>query len=322
MPSFTKPELIDKYASKHILKMTFKYISRFFSSDLCPSILKINSFRVLYTVILLSFGIYPSLIGQSYRLMTYNIRFDNPGDKPHLWVHRLPLITDQILRNNIDIAGFQEALHHQVEDLYQALKSFDWVGLGRDDGKLGGEFSPLFYKRDKFDLMNHGTIWLSETPAVPSIGWDAALPRIATWAILKDKKTAKSILVFNTHFDHVGIIARQKSLLLLHEFAMQGRFNAYPLIIMGDFNLSDTDPVWSSIKEETPLQDAFNVAQVKKGPHGTFNAFNWRYEGARIDYILTESIFQIHHYEVIKSRSRKKILPSDHWPVWVELSFK
>ena len=278
--------------------------------------------RFVVLIVLLLLVNTERLSGQTFKVMTYNIRFDNPKDTPHIWPNRLPLITDLLLQNDLDIVGFQEALHHQVEDLSAALKNFVWVGQGRDDGKLKGEFSPLFFKREKFNLLNHGTIWLSETPAVPSIGWDAALPRVATWAILEDKPSGKKLMVINTHFDHVGTVARKNSLLFLHNFAVQGRFNSYPLILMGDFNISDSDPLWNEIKEEVLLQDAFHVSTHRKGPHGTFNAFDWRYKGNRIDYILTEPIFQIHHYEVIKSRSRQKILPSDHWPVWVELSFR
>ncbi|MEM6646242.1 MAG: endonuclease, partial [Bacteroidota bacterium] len=139
------------------------------------------------------------------RAMSFNIRYNNPGDGIHAWPNRADDAAAAIAFWDADVAGLQEALRGQINDLSMRLPGYAWLGVGRDDGGDTGEFSPIFYKRDRFNVVTHGTFWLSPTPdEVGSRGWDAALPRIATWAHLQDKTTRASLLVVNTHFDHVG----------------------------------------------------------------------------------------------------------------------
>lgn len=170
-----------------------------------------------------------SLIGQTELAMTYNIRYDNPDD-PLKWdIRKAPIAS---LMSKCGIIGVQEALQHQVYDLASKLTDYNWVGVGRDDGKSAGEYCPIFYNSE-FQLITWETVWLSETPQdTASVGWDAALTRIATVAefVWKDER----LLVINAHFDHMGEESRtQSASLILQEIQSRSVDN---VLLMGDFN--------------------------------------------------------------------------------------
>jgi len=260
------------------------------------------------------------LSGQEYNIATYNIRFDNPGDKPHIWSARLPLITDQMNRFQPDIVGFQEVLHHQLMDLHKAMPGYKLEGIGRDDGKKSGEYSPVFYNSARFELQESGTFWLSDNPDRPSVGWDAALPRIATWVLLRDNVSDDVILVLNTHFDHVGQRARLESAKKIASFINQNRFDGARKMVVGDMNTSPTDAPYLFLNEETSLKDSYLEAAQRVGPIGTFNAFQYNMEGARIDYIWLDPAFSVIEYSVIQEEV-DGVIPSDHWPVFVKVKW-
>lgn len=149
---------------------------------------------------------------------TFNIRYDNPEDSLNNWKYRKDTVANFILANNLDVVGMQEVLHNQLEDLKTRLPEYAEVGVGRDDGKTEGEYAPIFFKKDRFDVLDSNTFWLSQYPdSVGFVGWDGACTRIATWAKLKEKGTGKIVMAVNTHFDHVGVEARTKSALLIIE---------------------------------------------------------------------------------------------------------
>jgi endonuclease/exonuclease/phosphatase family metal-dependent hydrolase len=253
---------------------------------------------------------------QELKMMTYNIRFANEADLPHTWSARNPLVVNQILEFDADIIGFQEALHQQVLDLEKSLPGYKRIGVGRDDGKKAGEYSPLFFKADRFQLSESGTYWLSDTPEQISVGWDAALPRIATWATLTDRTTQNQLLVINTHFDHIGKIARLNSIKLLVNFIEDKRASHKHLILMGDLNTGPNDEPYHWLMEQNLLSDPFYDAEHRIGPVGTFNAFNYEHQSERIDYIFLDPSFKVQQYKVLME-SYNGILPSDHWPVMV-----
>lgn len=167
------------------------------------------------------------------RAMTFNIRLDTAADGPNAWPHRQDMVADLIRYEAPDVVGLQEVLLHQKEMLEGALADYSFVGVGRDDGAETGEFSPLGWRTDRFDLVDSGTFWLSPTPELPGKGWDAAYPRIATWAMLRDRGSGQLIRVLNTHFDHVGFRAKLESAAALAQWV--GRENM-PTIVLGDFN--------------------------------------------------------------------------------------
>ncbi len=262
--------------------------------------------------------------GQKIELMTYNMRYDNPKDGENAWPNRKETFVNQILFYAPDIIGTQEGLEHQVLYLDENLKTYNYVGIGRGDVKENeaGEFSAVFYNTDKYKELKSGTFWLSETPDIPSRGWDASLNRICTYIQLKDKKSGKKFWVFNTHFDHRGVEARKRSAELIIQKIEAINKEKNPVFLMGDFNLQP---------EETPIQflekqlnDSRTISQLPPyGPIGTFNGFNaCKNINKRIDYIFTsKNNIEILKYAVLADVNDVKY-PSDHFPVFIEASVK
>ena len=260
--------------------------------------------------------------GQTYKLMTYNIRYDNPNDGDNQWSKRKEFLCDQIGFFDPDIFGIQEGLHHQVNYIDSTFSNYKFVGIGRDDGKKKGEYCAIFFNNEKFKVIKKSTFWLSQTPAKISVGWDASMERICTYVLLKNKITKQRFWVFNTHFDHIGEKARTESSKLILNKIKQLNQNDLPLLLMGDFNLKETsDPIRFLSKE---LYDSKTNCLLKPfGPVGTYNGFRFDQPVInRIDYIFTsKSNIQINKYAVL-SDSKDLRYPSDHLPVYVEIEFK
>ena len=248
------------------------------------------------------------------RVASFNIRYHNPNDGEHAWPNRVDRVASTILFNQADLIGMQEALKDQVMDLEHALPGYSWVGVGRDDGKEEGEYAPIFYKTTRFELLDSGTFWLSQTPDVPgSKDWDAALTRIATWARFKEQATSKEFFLFNTHFDHRGAVAREKSAALIANQVVR-LSGSTPAIVTGDFNFVETTPGYAVLTES--LRDAmYHTEQPHHGPTGTFSGFEVGSDlKNRIDYIfVTEQIDVLQH--AILSDNWNGAYASDHLPV-------
>lgn len=267
----------------------------------------------------LSFSIL--LNAQNLRLITYNIRFDNPADGENRWENRRDFLCRQIQFYEPDILGTQEGLEHQLNFMDSALADYKYIGQGRDDGRLKGEYCAIFYNTNTLKLVSFNTFWLSTTPDTVSVGWDAALPRVCTWAIFVHQKSKQRIMVFNTHFDHVGELARKNSARLILEKVVSMNYNKLPVILMGDLNLEPESEAIQFVS--SVLDDAKNLAgEVIFGPEGTFNGFDLcRQINPRIDYIFVEKkSFQVLKYAVL-SDSFQGRCPSDHFPVYAELEF-
>ncbi len=252
--------------------------------------------------------------GQSMTFLTYNIRFDNPADGADAWTERREFLAGQLRFHRPDVFGIQEGLHRQLEYLQEQLPGYAWVGVGRDDGARAGEYSALFFRSDRFRAIESGTFWLSDTPDTVSQGWDAALPRICTWALLEDTAAQMRIMVFNTHFDHIGRAARTASASLILKKMAELNTGSTPMILMGDLNCEP---------EEEPiaiLQSALNETRDASreppfGPDGTFNGFKFNEPVTRrIDYIFTSPGIHVIQHAVL-SDSRNCHYPSDHLPV-------
>ncbi|MGQ7870990.1 endonuclease/exonuclease/phosphatase family protein [Sunxiuqinia sp. sy24] len=273
---------------------------------------------ILLAMILLSAT--SSVLAQTARVVSYNIRYNNPGDGENAWSNRKYLVTDLLRFHEADIIGLQEALYDQVTDISLQLPGFDQIGVGREDGKAKGEYSPIFYNSRKYQLKDHGWFWLSETPNTPSMGWDAACKRICTYAWFEDYDKRKTFWVFNTHFDHVGDEARINSAQLILQNIDSLNTKKDPVILMGDFNLTpDSKPIE---RIETQLYDSKKVsAQLPYGPEGTFNGFDFNSPlKNRIDYIFVKGKVEVKKYGVLTDSFEKRY-PSDHLPVLVELEF-
>lgn len=258
----------------------------------------------------------------SLRTMTYNIRLDLASDGANAWPHRKAMIAALIRHEAPDLLGMQEVLLRQKRDLEAALPEYAMVGAARDDGREKGEFSPIAFRRERFTLIDSGTIWLSETPSVPSKGWDAAYPRIATWALLRDRQNGQTLRVLNTHYDHVGVVARHQSSVLLSSWLAQGEWARLPTILMGDLN-SAPDGSGYRLLAESPasrLRDARQISRTPPyGPPGTFNAFKIESNAASpIDHIFLSDRLSVERYSVVTEHWGGR-LPSDHYPVVVDL---
>lgn len=259
-------------------------------------------------------------------VMTFNIRYDSPSDGANSWKERKEKVAQTILNYKADIIGIQEALYNQIMDLEFSLEGYKWIGVGRDDGKQKGEYVPVFYNSNLFTPVESGSFWLSESPTVPGLGWDAACPRVATWALLKDNRNGKIIFILNTHFDHIGEVARAESVkLILRAVEDYTEDTSYPVLVTGDFNAS---PHSSVIKELTNhsknifFTDSYAVTPIKYGPVQTFQGFGRTplEEQDRIDYIFVKNRVSVLEYRVIDDRRGEHYI-SDHYPVVVKVSY-
>ena len=255
--------------------------------------------------------------------MSFNIRYDNPGDKENGWQNRKEMVAVTIRFHKIDIAGLQEALYHQVKDLEMLLPEYGWFGVGRDDGREAGEYTPVFYLKDRFTILHQSTFWLSVTPEKPGKAWDAALPRIATWGKIEDTWTKRTFFFFNTHFDHVGETARVKSAELLLE-KINELIGDHPVILTGDFNCTEKDSpykILTSGKNQIPgLADVYKL--TKSRPYGstqTFNGFqNTILPDRRIDFIFVGKTGRVLRCGTIAERWDGRFV-SDHNAVLAEI---
>lgn len=255
---------------------------------------------------------------------TFNIRYDNPYDSLNSWTYRKDTVANFIKAQNLDIVGMQEVLHHQLEDLKARLPEYAEVGVGREDGKTQGEYAPLFYKKDRFELLDNNTFWLSQYPdSVGFIGWDGACTRIATWAKLKDKTNGKIFMAINTHFDHVGTEARKKGALLIIE-KIKEIVGDQPAVVTGDFNVSDQSEAYQTITDNSfVLKDAHKTALQQEGASYTFHDFGRIPADSceKIDFIFVTPQIEVQcSYIPEENREAKKFL-SDHNPEIVHLSF-
>lgn len=256
---------------------------------------------------------------QDLTVMSFNIRLNVESDKENAWPQRKQDVADLLTYYHPDYFGVQEALPEQMKDIKAGLKNYDYIGVGRDDGKEKGEFSALFYDTNRLEVVKSGTFWLSETPEKPSKGWDAALNRICTYAVFKDKKSKKEFLAMNLHFDHIGNVARVRSSELILKKIKELNPKNLPVTLSGDFNLTDDSKPIKILSQN--MKDTFYHSETKHyGPVGTFTAFNVNeIPKERIDYIFTKG-FTIRSHRHINDRRENLLYPSDHFPVIVNLS--
>lgn len=259
-------------------------------------------------------------------VMTFNIRYNNPGDSLDAWPYRKDKVAGTILFQEAQLLGVQEALYDQITDLQEGLPQYKRIGVGRDDGKTKGEFSAIFYDTTRLQLLQSQTFWLSTTPEVPgSKGWDAAITRIVTWGKFRDKKTKQVFFHFNTHFDHKGAVARRESahLLLKQVAAIAGKT---PAVITGDFNATpDDEPIQVILNNSDPLhlQDSKALSKTPHfGPEGTFNGFKNAERGDQpIDYIFLKGNFSVLQHATL-SNTWKGHFASDHFAVFSRIIIK
>jgi len=266
-----------------------------------------------------------SVSGQSKKetplnIITYNIRYNNKGDGVNAWPERKDKVAGLLRFHKADIFNVQEALIEQINDLKNSFPEFESYGLGRDDGKEAGEHMTVFFMKSRFEKLDQGTFWLSETPEKPGMGWDAACNRTCTWLKLKDKITKKTFFVFNTHLDHRGRKAREEGVkLILNRIAEINKENL-PLILTGDFNLvKESDSVQSILKVLDDSRDKSLTPPY--GPEGTSGGFAVSDRSRIIDFIFINDKVKVLRHGIL-SDSFGLFYPSDHKPSLAEVQLQ
>ncbi len=255
---------------------------------------------------------------------TFNIRLDTPVDSLNSWQYRKDSVCRYIKDKVIDIFGMQEVKHNQLVDILAGLPDYGYVGVGRDDGKEGGEYSPLFYRKDKFDVLDGNTFWLSQYPdSAGFIGWDGACPRIASWAKFRDKGTGKVFMGVNTHFDHVGVVARREAALLIID-RIKEIVGDKPAVVTGDFNVNDQAEAYRTMTgNEFVLKDAYKMTDDNEGPAYTFHDFGRLplADREKIDFIFVTPQIKVEKTEIYQNPETKTGHISDHNPHLARLEF-
>ena len=275
-----------------------------------------------FFILVLLVGLTCTSFGQDLSVLTYNIRFDNPSDGINSWDSRKKWVVSQLTSYHPTVFGTQEGLQHQIDFLDDQLKTYDHIGVGRDDGMEKGEYTAIFFDVTEVKLLKSDTFWLSNTPQKPSKGWDAAIKRICTYGLFQDLKSGHRFLVFNTHFDHVGEVARLESAKLILSKMELLNPDKLPVLLMGDFNLEpNSEGIGLIVKE---LKDVYDVTPLEAGGvQGTFNGFDTQKPVTRrIDYIF----FGVSELEALNCKIINESIegryPSDHFPVYAEFEFK
>ena len=300
------------------------------------------------------------LSAQQLLVGSYNIRYKNANDSinGNVWSKRCQVICDQVNFMAPDIFGAQEVLYGQLQDMKKALDGYDYIGIGRDDGKRAGEHEAIFYKKDKIKLLDHGDFWLSETPEKPGLGWDAVCIRICTWgkfSVIKPdagrrrglfgrgpKHEETVFYYFNLHMDHVGVVARREAAKLVVARIREIAKGA-PVVLTGDFNVDQSNESYTIFTKSGLLKDSYDSARIRFAENGTFNAFKTEYyTTSRIDHVFVSPEFKVESYglltnsywipdetdETLKSSDAPQEIsfdnyirrnPSDHYPVFVKL---
>lgn len=264
---------------------------------------------------------------QQLYVASYNVRNNNQDDanEGNGWKNRCPVICDMINFESPQIFGTQEVLHNQLEDMKKDLDGYDYIGVGRDDGKEAGEYSAVFYKKDRLKLLDHGNFWLSETPDKPGLGWDAACIRICTWGKFQDLQTKLTFYFFNLHMDHIGVKARHEGAKLVIS-KMKEIAKGAPVIMTGDFNVDQKSDAYKTFAASGVLKDSYEAAKQRFAECGTFNDFGQDNPGSsRIDHVFVSPKFVVEHYGILTNsywlgNSRRN--PSDHYPVFVKLNYQ
>jgi endonuclease/exonuclease/phosphatase family metal-dependent hydrolase len=282
--------------------MTFKFLQTFRVFMIAFAL--ISAFSVQY------------IQAQSTRIMSYNIRYKNTIDSINGWEYRKANVAGLVKYHQADVLGVQEAQPDQMADLEKLLPEYGWYGVPRVSGK-SGEFTAIFYRKDRYKLVSSGTFWYSETPNVKeSKSWDAFYPRTASWCKLTDKKSGKTFFLFNTHLDHRGVVAREKSaeVLLAQIDSIAGKA---PVVVTGDFNSSPTSAAYKTLVEGKKLLDAFDISATPHyGPVNTSSGFEVKKEPirSRIDYIFVNAKVKVIEHATLSDQQEGRYY-SDHLPV-------
>lgn len=288
--------------------------------------------KKLFLLFILAAATSSAASAQPFTAATYNIRQLNAKDTANGngWECRLPVITSLIRFHDFDIFGAQEVFHSQLQDLLAGLSEYDYTGAGRDDGARKGEYCVIFYKRDRFRLLDSGHFWLAEDPSRPVKGWDAKYVRICSWGRFLDRESREKFWFFTLHTDHKGERAQVESCRLVVE-KIREMCHGERVVLTGDFNVGETSGSYAVLCDSGILTDTYDLAQIRYAWTGTENGFDPDRKTFRhIDYLFVTPGFRVLRYGILTDTYRSEEsedgkfrarTPSDHFPVQVELEF-
>lgn len=253
---------------------------------------------------------------EGLKVMSYNIRLGSANDGTNSWALRYPATAEMIKDQAPDVFGVQEALSYQVYFIEENFRNYKSVGVGRENGKKEGEHMSIFWNTKTVKMLKWGTFWLSDTPEKPSMGWDAACYRTATWALMKDKKTGKKFYFVNTHLDHVGKEAQKNGLKLIVDRIAKINKEGYPMVLTGDFNVRPDNKVLADL--DARMTSVRKIA-AKTDKHDTYNG--WGKGNGIIDYIYVSGFSSCPEYQTVTKRYTDRKFVSDHYPIAARLIF-
>ena len=251
------------------------------------------------------------------KVMSYNIRMGSANDGTNSWVYRCGGTIEMLEDQKPDVFGVQEALGDQI-DFIKEFTDYKCVGVGRDDGKKAGEYMAIFWNKKTVKLVDWGTFWLSETPDKPSMGWDAACMRTATWALMKDKRTGKRFYFVNTHLDHVGVEARKNGLKLIVDRIAEINPEGFPMVLTGDFNIK---PTAAELTELDARMKSARKYAAQTDSHHTFNGWGKATSDMVIDYIYYSGFSSCLEYQTVTKKYYDRKFISDHYPIAARLIY-
>lgn len=279
-------------------------------------------------------AIIPSMVtsAQDFTVATFNIRNHNKGDYKTYdgWDQRKQAMCSLLNYESPDFFGCQEVKLDQINDMLALMPEYAYIGVAREDGKQEGEYTPIFYKKDRLELLKSGNFWLSETPDVPSKGWDAMYKRVCTWAYFKDKVTKRRFYYFNTHFDHIGTTARLESAKLIMQKMKEFAKTNEPVFLTADFNVDQFTDSYAILANSDLLKDCYTSAKFRFAPNGSYNDFNTElYTDRRIDHIFVSKKVNVERYAILNDTdwragadgNKVRHALSDHYPVFAKVSF-
>lgn len=254
-------------------------------------------------------------LSDGLKVMSYNIRLGSADDKTNSWALRYTATEEMLKDQAPDVFGVQEALEYQVRYIKE-MCGYESVGVGRENGKKEGEHMSIFWNKKTVKMLKWGTFWLSETPKKPSMGWDAACFRTATWALMKDKRTGEKFYFVNTHLDHAGVQAQKNGLKLIVDSIAEINPEGYPMVLVGDFNMRPDNANLADL--DSMMQSARKIA-AKTDSHDTYNG--WGKGTGIIDYIYVSGFSSCPEYQTVTKRYKERKYVSDHYPITATLIF-
>lgn len=261
--------------------------------------------------------------GLTLKVVSYNIRYGAAPDGPDHWENRKGEVARLLREHEADVVGLQEALRGQLDDLASMVQGYGEIGVGRNDGKTKGEYAAILYRKDRFSVVESGTFWLSDTPETPgSRSWGNRITRICTWARLRDEPTGRTFYVFNTHLDHESQPSRERSVDLIARRIAERPHAADPVVVTGDFNAGESNPVIAAMTAGGFVRDSFRVLHPDASPAGTFTSFRLgNVETEKIDYVFVSEGIEVLEADIIRT-SRDGRYPSDHFPVTARVRWR